>query len=68
MHPSTSQAIPDAFAKEYEKAKAAGESAVVITLSSKLSGTYQSARIAAEDYENVFLVDSGSAAIGGGIF
>lgn len=67
VHPSTSQATPDAFAKEYEKAKNANESAVVITLSSKLSGTYQSAQIAAEDYENIFLVDSGSAAIGGGI-
>ena len=67
VHPSTSQATPDAFIKEYEKAKAAGEGAVVITLSSKLSGTYQSAQIAAEDYENVFLVDSGSVTIGGGI-
>lgn len=67
VHPSTSQATPDAFIKEFEKAKAAGESAVVITLSSKLSGTYQSAQIAAEDYENVFLVDSGSVTIGGGI-
>lgn len=67
VHPSTSQATPDVFIKEFEKAKAAGESAVVITLSSKLSGTYQSAKIAAEDYENVFLVDSGSVTIGGGI-
>ena len=67
VHPSTSQATPDTFIKEFEKAKAAGEGAVVITLSSKLSGTYQSAQIAAEDYENVFLVDSGSVTIGGGI-
>lgn len=67
VHPSTSQATPVAFIKEFEKAKAAGEGAVVITLSSKLSGTYQSAQIAAEDYENVFLVDSGSVTIGGGI-
>ncbi len=67
VHPSTSQATPDAFIKEFEKAKAVGEGAVVITLSSKLSGTYQSAQIAAEDYENVFLVDSGSVTIGGGI-
>ena len=52
---------------EYEKTKQAGESAVVITLSSKLSGTYQSAVIAAGDYENIYVVDSGSAAIGGGI-
>lgn len=67
VHPSTSQATPEVFIKEFEKAKAAGESAIVITLSSKLSGTYQSAKIAAEDYENVFLVDSGSVTIGGGI-
>ena len=51
----------------YEKAQAAGEEAVVITLSSKLSGTYQSAVIAADDYENICVVDSGSGAIGGGI-
>ncbi len=65
--PSTSQATPHAFAKEYEKAKLAGESAVVITVASKLSGTYQSAKIAAMDYDNVYVVDSGSVAIGGGI-
>lgn len=65
--PTTSQATPDAFMKEFEKAKEAGESAVVITISSKLSGTCQSANIAAEDYENIYVVDSGSAAIGGGI-
>ena len=67
VHPSTSQATPAAFSEEYEKAAQAGEGAVVITLSSKLSGTYQSAVIAAEDYENIYVVDSGSVAIGGGI-
>ncbi len=65
--PTTSQATPDAFLREYEKAKQAGESAVVITISSKLSGTYQSAVIAAEEYENIYIVDSGSAAMGSGI-
>ena len=65
--PTTSQATPAAFAVEYEKAQAAGEAAVVITLSSKLSGTYKSAVIAADDYENICVVDSGSGAIGGGI-
>ena len=48
--PTTSQATPDAFMKEFDNVKEAGESAVVITLSSKFSGTYQSAWIAAEDY------------------
>ena len=65
--PTTSQATPDAFIKEFEKAKEAGEAAVVITLASKFSGTYQSATIAADDYENIYVVDSGSATMGSGI-
>ena len=65
--PSTSQATPASFIKIFEKIKAAGESAVVITLSSALSGTYQSAVIAAADYENIFVVDSKSVALGSGI-
>ena len=65
--PTTSQATPEAFMKEFDKAKEAGESAVVITLASKFSGTYQSAMIAAAEYENVFVVDSESAAMGTGI-
>ena len=65
--PTTSQATPDAFIKEFEKAKEAGESAVVITLASKFSGTYQSATIAAEDFDNIYIVDSASAAMGSGI-
>ena len=65
--PTTSQATPGAFAEQYEQAKAAGESVVVITISHKLSGTYQSAVIAAQDYENVYVVDSGTGAVGGGI-
>ena len=65
--PTTSQAAPDAFINEFEKAKEAGEAAVVITLASKFSGTYQSATIAADDYENIYVVDSSSAAMGSGI-
>ena len=65
VHPSTSQASPAAFEAEYEKAKAEG--AVVITISSKLSGTYQSAMIAAEEYENIYVVDSTNVTIGASI-
>ena len=65
--PTTSQASPQAFINEFEKAKQAGEQAVVITVSSKLSGTYQSAVLAARDYDNIYIVDSGSAALGNGI-
>ena len=65
--PTTSQATPAAFIRELEKAKQAGEAAVVITLASEFSGTHQSAVIAAADYENVYVVDSRSAAMGTGI-
>ena len=65
--PTTSQASPAAFAIEYEKAAAAGDSAVVIAAASGLSGTYQSACIAAQEYENIYVVDSGTVAIGAGI-
>ena len=66
--PSTSQATPDSFSKVFAEVAANGESAVVLTISSKLSGTYQSAMIAAEDYpDNIFVVDGKSAATGSGI-
>ena len=65
--PTTSQATPAAFEEPFAAAAAAGDSAVVITLASSLSGTYQSAVIAAGEYENIYVVDSGSVAIGSGI-
>ena len=65
--PTTSQATPAAFAEYLESVASAGDSAVVITLSSKLSGTYQSAVLAAEDYPNIYVVDSPSVAIGTGV-
>lgn len=65
--PTTSQATPAAFAEYLERVASAGDSAVVITLSSKLSGTYQSAVLATEDYPNIYVVDSQSVAIGTGV-
>lgn len=65
--PHTSQATPAAFEKVFNEIRKNGEQAVVLTLSSKFSGTYQSARIASEGFDNIFIVDSGSAAIGTGI-
>ena len=65
--PTTSQATPAAFADCFEAIASAGDSAVVITLSSKLSGTYQSAVLAAEEYPNIYVVDSQSVAIGTGV-
>lgn len=66
--PVTSQATPFAFEQEFKKATDNGETVVCLTLSSSLSGTYQSAVIAAADFEGkVFIVDSGTVAIGMGI-
>lgn len=66
--PTTSQPTPDAFAQEYQKCADAGKKAVVLTVSSELSGTYQSASIAAMDFPgSVYVVDSRNIAIGTGI-
>jgi DegV family protein with EDD domain len=66
--PTTSQATPAAFGKVFAEAVANGESVVALAVASKLSGTYQSAVIAAADYPGkVFVVDSETAAIGTGI-
>lgn len=63
--PTTSQPTPAAFSDVYEEAVNAGDTVLVITIASKLSGTYQSATIAAEDFPGkVFVVDSRSVAIG----
>lgn len=62
--PKTSQATPFAYQQVFERVRAAGEEAVVITLSSKLSGTYQSAVTAAADYPEVHVVDGENVTIG----
>lgn len=63
--PTTCQIAPAEFEEAYEKLVAAGDTAVVVTMSSKLSGTYQSACIAAQDFEGkIFVVDSLNATIG----
>lgn len=66
--PHTSQATPAVFADVFEEIATAGDTAVVLTLASKLSGTYQSATIAAEDYpDTIYVVDSKTVAIGAGV-
>ena len=63
--PTTCQIPPADFADAYERVTAAGDTAVVVTVSGKLSGTYQSAMIAAEDYPGkVFVVDSRNVSLG----
>lgn len=65
--PTTSQATPSAFEAVFEEITQNGDQAIVITISSKLSGTCQSASIAAEKYPNVRIVDSLNVTIGSGI-
>ena len=63
--PVTSQVPPYAFEEAYRELEEQGAQASVITLSSKLSGTWQSANIAAEEYNNVVrVVDSENASLG----
>ncbi len=63
--PTTSQMPPHEYEAVFRDVKAAGDTAVVITLSSKLSGTYQSANIAREGYEDcICIVDSENVCLG----
>lgn len=64
--PTTAQPTPNDFLVPLQKAKESGEEALIITLSSALSGTYQSALIAKDlcGYEPVYVVDSLSATAG----
>ena len=63
--PRTSQIPPMVFQDIFQEIVTAGDTAVVITLSSHISGTYQSACIAAAPFkESVLVVDSENATIG----
>ncbi|MCM1136588.1 MAG: DegV family protein [Clostridium sp.] len=63
--PTTSQISPYDFSQAIRKVTEAGDMALVITLSSKLSGTYQSACIAAQEFEGkAFVVDSMNVTVG----
>lgn len=61
--PKTAQASPTVLMELFREAKQAGDETVYITLSSALSGTYQSAIMALEiaEYEGGFVVDSRNA-------
>ena len=62
--PTTSLITPGEFEQAYKKAQDAGETVIAIVLSSKLSGTYQSAALAAEGFDHVYVVDSLNATLG----
>ena len=66
--PTTSQPAPYLFEEAYEKAVSEGYEVICLTCSGKLSGTHQSANIAAAAFaDKVHVLDSGTIAIGLGI-
>ena len=63
--PTTSQPTPYAFEEAFRPHVENGDEVVCITITSKLSGTHQSACIAAEEFPGkVWVVDSNTVAIG----
>lgn len=63
--PKTSQVTPFAFGETIRRAREAGDEALVITVSSELSGTYESAIAAASEAgEGVWVVDSRNVTVG----
>ena len=61
--PITSRPSPEAYLKIFEEAKAAGDEVLVLTLSSGLSGTCESALMAQKmaNYNGVYVVDTHQA-------
>lgn len=63
--PKTAQITPFRFEEAFQKATKNGDEVIAILISSKLSGTYEAAKMAAEKFGGkVFVVDSLSAAVG----
>ena len=61
--PVTSRTAPEEYLKVFQQAKEAGDDVLVITLSSGLSGTIDSARMAKQiaDYDRIEIIDSHQA-------
>lgn len=65
IFPTTSLIPPAAFEEVFRESAQRGETVLVITLSGKLSGTFQSAEVAAEDTPGeVYVVDSRNVTAG----
>lgn len=66
VQPSTSQPTPEQFAEVYRRHVSAGDSVLSIHISAKLSGTLQSATLAAQEFpqSSVRVVDSTTVSAG----
>lgn len=63
--PTTSQITPFEYETVFEEAAKAGDTVLCLTVSAKLSGCYQSACIARQEYEDrVILIDTCNVALG----
>ena len=63
--PKTSQVTPYQFEEAFKDIIDNGDTAIAITISSKVSGTYSSAHLAAENFPGkAFVIDSLSGSIG----
>ncbi|MBE6588393.1 MAG: DegV family protein [Ruminococcaceae bacterium] len=65
--PKTSAVNMADFGDFFEKATADGYSVVCFTISSDMSSTFNNARMAAEDYEDVYVIDSRNLSTGSGL-
>lgn len=55
------------FSDFFEKYTSEGYSIVVFTISATMSATFSNARLAAEDFENVYVVNTANLSTGGGL-
>lgn len=61
--PKTSQIAPIEYEEVFDECLAAGDEVICFTVSSELSGCYQSANIAAQDRDGIYIIDSQNVAI-----
>ena len=63
-YPKTSQPSPGDFQKVFKELTADGSAVICLTITSKHSGTFNSAWLASQGFEKVFVVDSRSVSLG----
>jgi len=62
--PKTSQIAPAEYEEVFDECEKSGDEVICFTVSSELSGCYQSAHIAADDRKGIYIVDTSNVAIG----
>lgn len=65
--PKTAATNTDECADFFSELTADGSAVIHFTISSDMSSTYNNARIAAEDFENVYVIDTRNLSTGGGL-